>query len=236
VSRTCEFLAKHQSQRPEQPADPNLPVIRVALPRNSGTGFFITPEGHLLTCNHLVAGASRIVVKTKKGELPAEVLLWDAANDVALLKVSGRFAALPIISSRNIKLGEPVFTIGFPNPPIQGDEPKLTRGEINSLSGVQDDPRLFQIGVAILPDNSGGPLIDQNGNAIGIVVFRLGSLSESVILQNVNYALKSSFALPLLKTEPDLEKKLKASPRVKKRSFDEVVQSAQDAVASIVTY
>jgi S1-C subfamily serine protease len=79
-----------------------------------------------------------------------------AANDLALLKVSGRFPALPLQSSRGVELGETVFTVGFPNITLQGMEPKLTEAKISSLSGVQDDPRYFQISVAVQPGNSGG--------------------------------------------------------------------------------
>ncbi len=61
----------------------------------------------------------------------------DKANDVALLKVAGTFSALPVVSSRGAKLGESVFTIGFPNIELQGFAPKLTKGEISSLSGMQ---------------------------------------------------------------------------------------------------
>ena len=75
----------------------------------------------------------------------------DAANDLALLKAEGRFAALPVVASRAMRLGSTVATVGFPNVGLQGFAPKLARGEIAALSGAQDDARYFQISVPVQP-------------------------------------------------------------------------------------
>jgi hypothetical protein len=63
-------------------------------------------------------------------------------------KAEGRFAALPVVASRAMRLGNTVATVGFPNVGLQGCAPKLARGEIAALSGVQDDARHFQISVS----------------------------------------------------------------------------------------
>jgi len=68
------------------------------------------------------------------------------------------------------------ITVGFPNPTLQGVEPKPTDGKISSLAGVQDDAPQFQISVAVQPGNSGGALINSVGNAVGIVTARLSNL------------------------------------------------------------
>ena len=65
-----------------------------------------------------------------------------AANDLALLKAEGRFAALPVAASRAVKLGGTVATVGFPNIGLQGFAPKLAKGEIALLSGAGDDARI----------------------------------------------------------------------------------------------
>ena len=67
----------------------------------------------------------------------------DAANDLALLKAEGRFEALSVRPSNGIRLGATVATVGFPNICLQGFSPKLTKGEIGSLSGIRDDARYF---------------------------------------------------------------------------------------------
>jgi uncharacterized protein len=207
----------------------------------SGSGFFITDDGVFLTNFHVVDGASRIVVNTKHGSFPAKVVKLDSANDIAIIKVSGSsFSSLPVIPSRAAKLGDSVFTVGFPNPQMQGTEPKFTDGKISSLSGVQDDARQFQISVAVQPGNSGGPLVNSTGNAVGIVTARLSDRAalevSGALPQNVNYALKSSYALSLLESIPELARKLKEPWPTKERKFDQVVKETQEAVALVLVY
>jgi hypothetical protein len=209
--------------------------------KGSGSGFFISDDGALLTNFHVVDGASRIVVNTKRGSFPAKVVKLDSANDIAIIKVSGSgFSSLPMIPSRAAKLGDSVFTVGFPNPQMQGTEPKFTDGKISSLSGVRDDAHQFQISVAVQPGNSGGPLVNSTGNAVGIVTARLSDRAalevSGALPQNVNYALKSSYALSLLESIPDLARKLKEPWPAKERKFDQVVKEAQEAVALVLVY
>jgi len=205
-----------------------------------GTGFFISEDGCFLTNFHVVEDAKRIGIKTKGRTFPATILKADAANDVAVLKVSGDFRLVPIAASRSVKLGDSVFTIGFPNAQIQGLEPKLTKGEINSLAGIRDDARYFQISVAVQPGNSGGPLVDASGNVVGIVTLRLDDLKTLKLTgslpQNVNYAVKSSFILAFLESIPELAGKLKAPHPASARKFEDVVKEAQDAVALVLVY
>ena len=113
-------------------------------PSFSGTGFFITEDGYLISNYHVVKDAVKVRLVTSAGLIDAKVVSVDAANDLALLKADGRFAPLPIAASRTVNLGGTVATIGFPNIGLQGFAPKLAKGEIASLSGAADDPRYFQ--------------------------------------------------------------------------------------------
>jgi len=147
-------------------------------------------------------------------DYPATLKRVDTDNDLALMKVDGKFNALQIVSSRFAKLGEPVFTVGFPNLSLQGFSPKLTRGDINSLSGIADDPRYFQVSLPVQPGNSGGALVNASGQVIGVVTSRMDDLaainSTGTIPQNINYAIKSSYLLALLESEADAVKGLLA--------------------------
>ncbi len=208
-------------------------------PKSSGTGFFITDDGYILTNFHVVDGFSSFVVKTKKGTFPAQVVRTDPTNDLALLKVVGTFVALPIGNSSEARLGDAVFTIGFPNLDVQGVEPKLTRGDISSLAGVKDDPRHFQISVPVQPGNSGGPLVAANGNVVGIVTMRLGDWRTlrltGALPQNVNYAVKSSLARALVDGVPEAARKLKA-PALAGSKVENVVKETGEAVGIILSY
>ena len=206
----------------------------------SGTGFFVTTDGYLLTNYHVVDKAYRIVVKVQQETYEARLIKNDSINDVALLKVSGTFKALSVASSRTVRLGDPIFTIGYPNPDIQGIEAKLTRGEINSLAGMQDDPRYFQISAPLQPGNSGGPLVNQDGNVVGVVTARLDDLkalkSTGSLPQNVNYAVKSSFAVAFLETVPDVTAKLLEPHASPERRSQDIIKDAQDATALILVF
>ena len=88
----------------------------------------------------------------------------------------------------------------------RGSRPKLAKGEIASLSGAGDDPRYFQISVPVQPGNSGGALVDERGNVVGVVSAKLSTpaalASSGSLPENVNYAVKSSFLLGLLESVP----------------------------------
>jgi len=204
--------------------------------RASGSGFFVTEDGFFVTNFHVVRDATRIIIRTDAGNLPAQLVAADKVNDLALLKTDGAFKSLPLSPSRDTKLGDTVFTIGFPNIHMQGTAPKLTDGKISSLVGLDDDPRFFQVNVAIQPGNSGGALVNERGNVIGIITLRM---TESVayqrtgaLPQNVNFAVKSAYALALLESQPALAAKLKR-PQTSKRKFADAVKSATDAAALV---
>jgi S1-C subfamily serine protease len=128
-----------------------------------------------------------------------------------------------------------VFTIGYPEPEVQGVEPKLTRGEINSLAGLRDDPRKFQISTPIQPGNSGGPIVDELGNVLGIVESSLDAgktfVATGGLPQNVNFAVKISYARVLLETISALKL---PSPSVVSPGFDIVVERALSASALVI--
>ncbi|HWA09564.1 MAG TPA: trypsin-like peptidase domain-containing protein [Opitutaceae bacterium] len=208
-------------------------------PKASGSGAIVSTGGYILTAAHVVAGANGLKVYTVHGIHTATIVRIDEANDIAVLKLDGGpYPALPIAPSRSIRLGQPVATIGFPNIEIQGFSPKVTKGEISSLNGVADDPRAWQISVPVQPGNSGGALLDENGNLIGIVVSKLGMKAAQAtgdIPQNVNYAVKSTYALALI--EPYLAGDAPAvnQPKAGQR-FEDMVAKAQQSVVLILVY
>ena len=208
-------------------------------PAASGTGFFITEDGYLISNYHVVKDAAKVRLLTSAGTLDTKVVQVDAGNDLALLKAEGNFSPLPVASSRNVQLGNTVATVGFPNIVLQGFAPKLAKGEIAALSGAGDDARYFQISVPVQPGNSGGALVDDHGNVVGIVSAKLDvatALAASGSLpENVNYAVKSSFLLSFLESVPDVAKKLK-EPNTKDEKFEDVVKSAQAAAVLVLVY
>lgn len=204
---------------------------------SAGTGFFVTDDGYLVTCEHVVRGATSLHVRLSGRSIPAKLVKKDRTVDLALLKVNGTFQALPVSREPRIKLGAGVFTIGFPNPDVQGVEPKLTRGEISSLAGIRDNPRCFQISVPVQPGNSGGALVDESGNVVGVVTAKLDDVatykSSGSFPQNVNYAIKGNLVRAFLDTVPELAGKLKAPRTAKDREAASV--AAERAAVLVIT-
>lgn len=160
-----------------------------------GSGFVVSHEGYIVTNAHVIEGGAHYTFKLNDLVFNLELVEIDKINDIAILKTSSK-EDLPYLklNFNPISLGENVYTIGFPNPLIQGIEPKYTAGNINSMKGVGDDNRYYQISVPIQPGNSGGPLLNEAGDVIGIVTASLSDLaifeSTGQLPQNVNYALK----------------------------------------------
>lgn len=140
----------------------------------SGSGFVWDRDGHIITNNHVVAGAGRIAVRLASGEVLAAELVGRTANyDIAVLRVTSPLMLPPPIavgSAENLKVGQLAYAIGNPF----GLEQSLTMGIISALnrrlptSGGREVSNVIQTDAAINPGNSGGPLLDSAGRLIGV--------------------------------------------------------------------
>ena len=105
-----------------------------------------------------------------------------------------------------VRMGDEVFTIGYPHIGIMGLNPKYTKGVISAVTGIQDNPTMFQTTVPILPGSSGSPLFNENGEVIGLTTGSLSSIASDLmgsVPHNINYAIKSSFVKNIIGTVPD---------------------------------
>ena len=190
---------------------------------STGTGFFVSSTGHLVTNAHVVEDAQTIAVRVGLATYDAVIVKIDSANDLALLKVETKKKTKPLalVSTLEISKGDRVFTLGFPNPLVQGVEPKFTDGSISAFSGVKGIPNVMQITTPIQPGNSGGPLFNEEGRVVGVIVSKLDALtvlsSDSYLPENVNYAIKSDYVVPLLRLIP---KEQRSSATKKKEDIE----------------
>ncbi len=164
--------------------------------RSLGSGFVINPDGLIVTNNHVVDGATEIKVTLSDGrELGAKVLGRDPKTDLALLKVEA--AGLPVVAlgaSARLQVGEPVMAIGNPF----GLEQTVTTGIVSATGrvigeGPYDD--FIQTDASINPGNSGGPLINGQGQAIGINTAIFTRSGGSV---GIGFAIPIDLAKPVL--------------------------------------
>ncbi len=207
---------------------------------STGTGFFISAEGHLLTSHHLIANGRRIEVRTQKGNFPAELIKADPGNDLALLRIKTESTPLRLSALPSARLGQSVFTLGYPNPAVQGIKLKFTEGRISSLTGVKDDPRMMQISVPVQPGNSGGALVNETGQVVGMITVRLDDLKTfrltGSLPQNVNYALKSSQIHAFLATLPLVKSRLPAPQLTATANYEAHIEIAQAATAFVLVH
>ena len=189
-----------------------LICAQVIWAKSMGTGFLISSDGLVATSNHVINNSDSIRFIYNGVVYTASTIAQDEANDLAILKVQGEFPFLEIKGSEETAVGDEVFTVGFPNPDVQGFEPKMTTGVISSLSGIKDNPTCYQISVPIQPGNSGGPLLKKDGAVVGIIRSSLNPMVTLVtansLPENVNYAAKSDYLKLLVKiTKANLEKR-----------------------------
>ncbi len=168
---------------------------------SSGTGWI--SRGVVVTNHHVIEGRRRISVRFSDGdERPARLLASSANDDVALLAVSGTLPDGLPIAPHEVGIGTDVFTLGYPHTQIMGRNAKLTSGIVNATTGLRDDPRFYQISAAVQSGNSGGPLINLDGEVIGIVTAKLRAdavyRATGDLPQNVNYAVKTYPVLKLM--------------------------------------
>jgi S1-C subfamily serine protease len=203
---------------------------------STGTGFFVSDNGIIVTNYHVIEDAESLTIKTNNSTFNAEVLATDPVNDVAILKIASNSKPIPISNYFNVKKGEEVLTLGYPRIDVQGQEQKATFGRVNSLSGIKGDVRLTQIDVPIQPGNSGGPLLNKKGEVVGIVTATLDSIvilrQSGSLPQNVNFAVKVDYIIPLLRQT--IDKQFLDDNNLKEQEMYEIVENREDSVVLVI--
>ena len=184
--------------RPQVTGAPPAPAApRVAEHRTGdlGSGFFVTARGLAVTNAHVVNNCQQVRVGASGRVGTARLLASDPANDLALLATGvrpGAVAALRLTARQ----GDAVAVYGFPLPGLLATGGNVTFGNITALTGPADDSGLLQISAPVQPGNSGGPVLDDDGNVVGVVVAKLNALRVAAVTadipQNVNFAIKAS--------------------------------------------
>lgn len=165
---------------------------------STGTGFYVSERGHLLTNNHVVESCSEIFVRQpSQPAIRARLVARDAANDLAVLTTDLPQKAVPPLSIR-ARLGESVHIYGFPQSTILASTGNFTIGSVTATAGSGDDTRKIQISAPVHQGNSGGPVLDQFGNVVGVVQSKQVAFASGDVPQNVNFAIKSMIALNFL--------------------------------------
>ena len=168
----------------------NTKKAKGKLVPSSGTAFFITDKGHLITNNHVIEGCkdkSKIVYKDK--EYPAELIAKDKLLDFALLKADISRNKFVVLSDDPPKKLQRIIAAGYPLGKYLSDDLKFTSGIISSLKGIDDDSTLIQIDAALNKGNSGGPIVnEETGELVAVAVAGLRKDKTEA----VNFGIKTN--------------------------------------------
>ena len=239
-------------------ATPKTPKATRRARFSSGSGFFVSKSGHVVTNAHVVNGCSRITVgDNAKTQTRAALVEDDRRNDLALLKLGSLEMAsdetkslikklgikvVPLVAHgllrlKDVELGERVLVAGFPYGELYSNTIKVTGGMVSAVRGIGDDSAQFQMDAAAQSGNSGGPIYDTNGNIVGVVVAQLNKFkvakATGSLPENVNFGIKASTVMQFLTTSglPS-----KWSARSKKMSPTALAKIAQKQTLMVICH
>jgi S1-C subfamily serine protease len=237
-------LAEEERQRQQQAQTKEEPLRQ----SRTGSGFFISKMGHVITNAHVVKNCNRVTIGDNANkQVPAELINADRSNDLALLKLSTLemvssesqsliqklgVVAVPLatnglLRNEDVRLGEKVLVAGYPFGDVFSNTLKVTSGIVSATRGAGDDSGQFQLDAAIQPGNSGGPIYDSSGNVVGVVISQLDKLKVAkaigILPELMNFGIKASTVRQFLTSSGLPSKK---SERTEEKSTERLAEIA----------
>lgn len=168
------------------------------VPSASGSGFFVSDDGYLVTNAHVVDDCDSYAVVDHG---TAELVAKDDRADLALLKIGGYRGSHAAFATGDVRLGDDVLLLGYPLADILGSL-NVTTGVVSGLAGLERDADVFQFSAPLQSGNSGGPVLDQSGRVIGVATYSLDEWAEldrtGSLPQNINFAIRTDVIVRFL--------------------------------------
>jgi serine protease Do len=191
---TLAALMEESDPSARSAAEDPAPSAAVSSAVGYGTGFLVTDAGEVLTNRHVISECRSLLIDGK----PAIVLAEDQTFDLALLRAEALAGIAPARFARDpARLNSDVTVAGYPLPDLLGGL-NVTRGAVTSLKGIGGDGINIQISAPVQPGNSGGPVVNADGQVVGVVVAKLDAAKVADLYddipQNVNFAVRGEIA------------------------------------------
>ena len=202
-----------------------------------GSAFALNNKGYIVTSFHMVNGADSIFIENDQIDRACtKVIFTDANLDLAILKIvnSDLVAKWRVpfsIKEKNADVGEKVFTLGYPrNEIVYGD------GSLSSLSGYSNDKSMYQISIPVNPGNSGGPLLDENANVIGVIRGKISGEEGTGFAIKSNEILKAISELESDSLKQELFSQNKRNQNIKNLKRSEQIKLINPYVFNVLVY
>jgi S1-C subfamily serine protease len=196
------FVPRNTTQT--TPPEKSSPKSDEIVSASSGSGFAVSSNGHVITNYHVIEGCQNVKIHHNGKSIPANVVTFDPQNDLALLKGNFRPSTVLPLSTNSPELLQDVYVAGYPFGRKISTGVKVTKGIISSLTGIGNNFSNIQIDAALQPGNSGGPILDERGNVVGVAVAKLDVKKTlknyGVIPENTNFGIKTSVVRSILKS------------------------------------
>jgi len=197
---SCLQKSEDEMKKPEKVVDDDK-VYSAA----SGSGFAVTSDGYVITNYHVIKGCTDVYIHDKGESILSTIVTFDPNNDIALLKGNFKPKSFYPLSRESTKLLTDVYVAGHPFGRDISTAVKVTRGIVSSLTGVANNFSNLQIDASLQPGNSGGPIMNNKGNVIGVAVSKLNldKIVEDygVVPENVNFGVKSNVVINIMESE-----------------------------------
>ena len=184
----CKTNLDSVAKKPKKKKPKSNPDDNKVVAASSGSGFFVTRTGHLVTNYHVVEECDAVKVSFNAKEIQADTIAIDKYNDLAIIKANINPSKVFPVSKEDVSLLQEVIVAGFPLGKKISALIKTHKGNVSALAGIGDNYSNFQTDATINHGNSGGPILTQKGNVIGVAV----QLIPPDKAQNVFFGVKSS--------------------------------------------
>lgn len=191
LKEKCSFMSNADGVAaipvvPDQPSEPSTSVY-------TGTGFAVNTLGHIVTNEHVVSDCSKITISASNKTYRAELVVKDRSADLAILKSHPKFTRKSYAFASQVRTGQDAVVFGYPMSQDLGTNVKVTSGLISSLTGPDGQPSWMQFTAPIQPGNSGGPVVNDRNEIIGVSTAGIAPDKASNVFFAIRGATVQSF-------------------------------------------